>query len=60
LAGEFGETSAVAPRVLTTSTIGRRLVSTRTMLGIEIAHLKVAHPTVGRTGIQVAIETPER
>jgi GGDEF domain-containing protein len=55
LAAEFGETSPVAPRVLTTTTLGRRLVATRTALGIEIAHLKAAHPAVGATGIQVAM-----
>jgi GGDEF domain-containing protein len=54
----FGETSPVAPRILTTTTAGAQLIATRNMLGVEIAHLKDAYPTLGWEGVQVVMDRP--
>ncbi len=54
-AAEFATTyghGVVAPRVLTATTTGDRIVATRNELGIRIAHLKDEIADVGRLGIQ--------
>ena len=55
LRASFSSDLVVAPRILTATTRGDRLVEARTRLGIEIAAVKQAHPTTTPTGIQVAI-----
>jgi GGDEF domain-containing protein len=57
-AARFGETSPVAPRILTTTTAGGTLIAARNMLGIEIARLKDAYPTLGWEGVQVVMDRP--
>ena len=49
----FGADShPVAPRVVTTVTIGRDVISARDQLGRDIARLKARHPKPGMTGVQ--------
>jgi GGDEF domain-containing protein len=50
---EFGPDRMVSPRILTATTSGGRLVDARNLLGVEIAALKRAHPSVGPDGVQV-------
>ncbi len=53
---EFAETyghGVVAPRVLTATTTGARLVDARNELGRRVAQLKDDHPVVGAVGVQV-------
>ena len=54
-ADEFAATygpGAVAPRILTTSTTGSRIVQARNELGIRIGQVKEAYPVVAAVGIQ--------
>jgi GGDEF domain-containing protein len=58
-ATEFAETygnGVVAPRVLTATTTGARIVDARNELGKRIARLKDDEPVVGATGVQVDLE----
>jgi diguanylate cyclase (GGDEF)-like protein len=44
----------VAPRVVTTVTIGRDVIAARDQLGRDIARLKARDPSVGVAGVQAA------
>jgi GGDEF domain-containing protein len=54
-AATFGDAGVVAPRVLTLTTTGGRLVAARDEMGKRIADLKRDTPTVGWPGVQVDI-----
>jgi hypothetical protein len=58
---EFATTyghGVVAPRVLTASTTGNRIIETRNELGVRIAHLKDDVRDVGPLGIQRDLDQP--
>ena len=59
-ADEFASTyghGVVAPRVLTATTTGERIVDARNILGIEVARVKERLSSVGPLGVQVDLGT---
>jgi len=56
-AATFGTAGVVAPRILTMTTTGARLVAARDEMGSRIAELKRDWPSVGWSGVQVDLGT---